>query len=328
MRKWMAAAGLLLLGTAAAQAQSPAPACTLRQIESIPMEVYPDHLVLPVNFGTTPERLVFSMQNAASGIDGAIADKLGVHITSVPPNVHIMRNGDDIRRIAHVRDVHLGRLTIGDMEFLMMKPGQYGGELAGDLGTQLFAKVDLELDIAGKKFNLFASDHCPGRAVYWTKDDVQLPLKREKDFQYLRADVSLDGRPLTVSFSTDGRSRIGMDAMRRLFNIDETSPQLTAIGQDLLGRKTYRFAFKSLTADGLTVNNPDILVYDEAPRPECKSAAHFTDPEDKVHSTAQPRLTYNYGCNDAVLGLSVLSKLRIYVSRQENTLYISAAGAK
>ena len=199
--------------------------------------------------------------------------------------------------------------------------------LAGDLGTQLFDKVDLELDIAGKKFNLFASDHCPGRAVYWTKDYVQLPLKRERDFQYLRADVSLDGRPLTVSFSTDGRSRIGMDAMRRLFNIDETSPQLTAIGQDLLGRKTYRFAFKSLTADGLTVNNPDILVYDEAPRAECKQATHFTDPEDKVHTTSQPRLTQNFGCNDAVLGPSVLSKLRIYVSRQENLLYISAAGA-
>ena len=157
---------------------------------------------------------------------------------------------------------------------------------------------------------------------------MQLPLKREKDFSYLRADVSLDGRPLTVSFSTDSRSRIGMDAMRRLFNIDETSPQLTAVGQDLLGRKTYRFAFKSLTAEGLTVNNPDILVYDEPPRAECKQVTHFTDPEDKVHSTSQPRLTQNFGCNDAVLGLSVLSKLRIYVSRQENLLYISAAGAK
>jgi hypothetical protein len=328
MRKSMTTAAALLIGTASAQAQAPASNCVLKQIESIPMEVYPDHLVLPVSFGTTPEKLVFRMQNSGSGIDGALADKLNLRINSPPPNVRITRDGEDVQRVAHVRDMHLGRLTIGDMEYLMMKPGHYGDGLAGDLGTQLFDKVDLELDIAGKKFNLFASDHCPGQAVYWTRDYAQLPLKHEQNFAFLRAEVSLDGRPLTVSFSTEGHSRIGMDAMRRLFNIDETSPQLTAIDEDLLGHKTYRFAFKSLTADGLTVSNPDILVYDEAPRPECKAAPHFTDPDDRVHSTSQPNLTRNFGCNDAVLGLSVLSKLRIYVSRKENMLYISAAGAK
>jgi hypothetical protein len=100
------------------------------------------------------------------------------------------------------------------------------------------------------------------------------------------------------------------------------------VGQDLLGHKTYRFAFKTLTADGLTVNNPDIVVFDEPPKPECKEAPHFTDPQTTVHSTEQPRLTRNFGCTDAVLGLSVLSKLRIYVSRKENLLYVSAAGAK
>jgi hypothetical protein len=324
MLKPILAAGVLLLAGSAAQAED----CALKQIESIPMEVYPDHLVLPVSFGAIPEKLVFRMENAGSGISGDIADKLDLHVTSVPPNIHFKRDGEDITRIAHVRDMHLGRLTIGDMEFLMLKRGRYPDGVAGDLGTQLFEKVDLELDIAGGKFNLFASDHCPGKAVYWTKDYAQVPLKREKDFDFLRAELKLDGQPLTVSFSTVGRSRIGMDAMRRLFNIDETSPQLTAVGQDLLGHKTYRFAFKSLTADGLTVNNPDILVFDEAPRPECKEAPHFTDPETTVHSTEQPRLTRNFGCTDAVLGLSVLSKLHIYVSRKENLLYVSAAGAK
>ena len=76
------------------------------------------------------------------------------------------------------------------------------------------------------------------------------------------------------------------------------------------------------------MNNPDILVFDEAPKPECKQAVHFTNPETAVHSTEQPRLTRNFGCTDAVLGLSVLSKLHLYVSRKENLLYISAAGTK
>jgi hypothetical protein len=324
MLKWITTAGALLLASASAQAQD----CVLKQIESIPMEVYPDHLLLPVSFGATPEKLVFRMDDAGSGINRDIADKLDLRITSMPPNVHFHRGGEEITRIAHVRDMHLGRLTIGDMEFLTLKPGSYPDGVAGDLGTQMFEKVDLELDIAGGKFNLFALDHCPGKAVYWTRNYVQLPLKPAKDFGYLRAELKLDGQPLTVALSTVGRSHIGMDAMRRLFNVDETSPQLTAVGQDLLGHKTYRFPFKALTADGLTVNNPDILVYDEAPRPECKEAPHFTDPDSRVHSTEQTRLTQNFGCNDAVLGLSVLSKLHLYISRKENLLYISAAGAK
>src|SRR6185503_5246024 len=223
--EWMMAALALALGTvtAQAQAQDKPQNCSLKQIESIPMEVYPDHLLLPVSFGDTPEKLVFLMQNAGSAISGDIVDKLKLHITSMPPNVHIKRNGEDIGRIAHVRNLFLGPATIENMEFLMLKPGSYDGEVAGDLGTQMFEKVDLELNIAGGKFNLFSSDHCPGNVVYWTKDYAQLPLKHERGFSFLRADVSLDGRPLTVSFSTVGRSRIGMDAMRRLFNIDETS---------------------------------------------------------------------------------------------------------
>ena len=331
MRKWMATAGALLLTAGAASAQqAQSQNCVLRQIESIPMDVTPERLVLPVAFGNTPEKLVFNMQSAESAIGADLADKLDLHITSLPSNITINRNGERVTRVAHVRDVHLGRLTIGDMEFLDLKAGSFRGEIAGTLGTRLFEKVDMELDIQGQKFNLFSSDHCPGHAVYWTKDFVQLPLKHDEVFGFLRTKVTLDGHPLTVSFSTDGRSRIGMDAMRRLFNVDETSPQLVAVGQDLLGHKTYRFPFKSLMADGLTVSNPDIIVFDEAPKPECKQSVHFTDPEpaERVHSTMQPRLTTNYGCQDAVLGLSVLSKLRLYVSRKENLLYISAADAK
>src|SRR3982751_5279403 len=149
MRKWIMGLAMVL-AAAPAQAQTPSQNCVLRQIESLPLEVYPDHLVLPVSFGTVPEKLVFLMQNSGSGIDGALADKMEIHVTSMPPNVNITRQGQEILRIAHVRDVHLGRLTIGDMEFLVMKPGTYPSELAGDLGTQLFAKVDLELDVAGR----------------------------------------------------------------------------------------------------------------------------------------------------------------------------------
>jgi hypothetical protein len=211
----------------------------------------------------------------------------------------------------------------------MLRPGRYGDGVVGDLGTHLFEHVDFELDMAGRKFNLFSPDHCPGKAVYWTKGGfARLPLKPSKEVGYIRAEVMLDGHPVTVAFSTVGRSRIGMNAMRQFFNVDETSPDLVMVNQDLLGHKLYKYPFKALTADGLIITNPDILVYDEEPRPGCNDKPHFDFPDQQpVHSTEQARLARCFGIDDAVLGLSVLSKLHMYVSGQENVIYLTDAKA-
>jgi len=325
MRLWTMAMLALLLGTNVAQAQD----CTLKQYTSVPMEVYPDHLLLPVTLGTMPAKLLFQMGAAANGINSDVAEKLDLHISSIPPNVHINREGNEITRFARVPEMRLGGQTLKDMEFLMLRPGRYGDGVVGDLGTHLFEHVDLELDMAGGKFNLFSPDHCPGKVVYWTKTGfAQLPLKPDRELGFIRAEVMLDGHPITVAFATTGHSRIGMNTMRQFFNVDETSPDLVAVSQDLLGHKLYKYPFKVLTAEGLTISNPDILVYDEEPRPACNNNVHFTDPDPSIlHTTAQPRLTRNFGCEDAILGLSVLSKLHMYISEKENMIYLTDAKA-
>lgn len=332
MRIWSAAVAALLLSAGAASAAE-AQNCALKQYDSLPLEVYPDHLLLPVSFGTTPEKLVFRMEDAGSGLNSDTAKAMDLYVTSIPPNVTVRRDGEDITRIAHVKDFHIGHQTIHEMEFLMVRPGRYGNGVVGDFGTRLFEKVDFELDLAAGKLNLFSNDRCPGMAVYWTKTAfAKLPLKTSgpKETGFIRAEVMLDGKPLTVAFSTQGRSRIGMNAMRRIFNVDQTSPDLVAVNEDLLGHKLYRYRFKELTADGLTITNPDIVVYDEEPRPECNDKLHFKmpDPEDTVHSTMQPRLARCFGGDDAVIGLSVLKKLHLFVSAKENMLYLTGADAK
>jgi hypothetical protein len=294
------------------------------------MDVSPDRLLLPVTFGTTSKKLVFRLEDAASGIASDSAKELGMYVTSMPPNINVNRDGRQITHIARVPDVHLGQVTLKSMEFLVLPPGRYPEGVVGDLGTHLFENIDFELDMTAGKFNLFSPDHCPGAVVYWTKTGfAKLPLKPNKDMDYIRAQVMLDGQPLTVAFSTVGRSRIGMNAMRRIFNVDETSPELVAVDEDLLGHKLYRYPFKALTADGLTVTNPAILVYDEDPQPGCNDKAHFAFPDQTpMHTAEQPRLARCFGGTDATLGLSVLSKLRIYVSSKENMMYLTSAGAK
>jgi hypothetical protein len=326
MRIWAAAIITIMLGPGAAVAQD----CALKQYVSLPLEVYPDHLLVPVTMGTTPEKLVFNMQGAASGINSDTAAALDLRITSMPPNIHFHREGEEITRIAHVAEFHLGQQTLNNMEFLMLKPGRYGNGVVGDLGTQMFKHIDFELDMAAAKLNLFSSDRCPGHAVYWTQTGfAQLPLKRTNELDYIRAQLTLDGHPVMAAFSTTGRSRIGMNVMRRIFGVDETSPDLVAVNEDLLGRKLYRYSFKTLAADALTVTNPDIVVFDEAPRAECNDRLHFQFPDpSKLHSTDQARLARCFGGDDVVLGLSVLRKLHMFVSAKENVMYLTGADAK
>lgn len=328
MRIGLAALAIILLGTDMAQAQE----CGLKQYESIPMEVTSDQLLVPVSLNGMPKQLVFEMGNAFSALTMATVEQMALPRTSLPSEIEIERDGARVRDTVRVPDVQIGKLNLKSMEFLVVPASGYAGNVVGDLGTRLFQTMDFELDMAGGKFNLFSSDHCPGQTVYWTKSGfIQLPIKPSKELGYIRVPMTLDDQPLTVALSTSGRSFIGMNAMRRIFNLDETSPQLSAVSGEYLGRKLYRYSFKALAADGLTVSNPDILVFDEKPRPECNDKLHFTSiGHAPVHSTApaQDQIGRCFGGHDIVLGLSVLKKLHLYVSGKEKLLYITDAQAR
>jgi hypothetical protein len=303
---WISAL-VLLLGTGLAQAQD----CTLQRYDSLPLDVYPDRLLVSAVFGTVPKKLELRLENATSSISAESAEALGLHFRMLQSNIKFERYGETVTRLAWPFEMRIGRQILRNMEFFALSTRGPNGEVVGDLGTRLFDKVDLELDISGKKLDLFLPDHCPGAVVHWTKEPyARVPLVIDSDLGMIRAEVSLDGKPITVALSTAGQSRIGMNAMRRLFNVDETSPDLTVVDQDLLGKKVYRYSFKALTADGLTISNPAIFVYDEPPGRAC--------------GVMQRCL----GQFDAVLGLSVLSKLHLYISRKEKILYLTAAGTK
>src|SRR5262245_61171717 len=129
MRIWPAAIAAVMLGFGAQGATAAdAPNCALKQYDSLPLEVDPNRLLVPVSFGTTPEKLVLRLDDASSGISSDTAKAMDFYVTSVPPNIHITRDNDEVTRIAHVRDVHLGHQTINDMEFLMLRPERFSND--------------------------------------------------------------------------------------------------------------------------------------------------------------------------------------------------------
>jgi hypothetical protein len=318
--------GLLALGCTAAQAQD----CHLVQYDSIPFTQTAQGLMVPVQFGATKKELAFSLADSQSGLAADTVDALGLRETHMSQEHNVHHGGATITFIAHAPSVKVGSSTVKDMQFLVL-PAAGSDGAAGQLGTTLLKNADLELDMAGKTLNLFSATHCPGKAVYWTTTGyATVPITIDPD-GYIRAQLVLDGKPVSMGLNTSGNSVIGLKAAHALFALDTDSPGMTLAFTAPGGVKYYHYAFKMLSADGLSINRPAILVRDDTRRSDCivgqRVSTNITPDTD--YDVVQNALieTSCHAGEDGALGLSVLSRLHLYVSKSEKLLYVTGAAA-
>jgi hypothetical protein len=321
MRTLLPILAVCVLTLGAAQAQD----CQLKLYDSMELDVANNHVLLPVTLGDAHKEFALKFGNALNGISQNTVTELGLRIRSIDPNVSVVRDQVHISQLARVPQFQLGNVPLNNLELIVLPPEANSDNFDGDLGIHIFSKADFELDIAGKKFNLFSQDHCPGKVVYWRNSGVaQIPFVWQ-EAGYVRPIMQLDGRQVRVAFDPNGHSQIGMNAMKRLFGLDVSSTELTLVGKDERGRKLFRYPFKTLVADGLTILTPDIRVVDEPPGQDCSGhlTMNFPDPP-PLHSTEQPQLATCTGGGDVELGYSVLSKLHMYFALKEKLLYLTA----
>jgi hypothetical protein len=313
-----------LLGASSAQAAD----CKLNMLGSVEMQVTPDSLMLPVTFANgTQKTFAFDIGAGLNVIAQDAASQADFHFRSLDPNIQITAYGQKVERLGNSPKFHIGTLPGDDVEFAVV-PRQIGdGSISGHLGNRLFEGLDFELDIAQHKLNAFSTDHCPEKVVYWTKGGfAELPIRREGTVT--SATMSLDGQPLHVTLSTREGSLIGMNAVRGLFNLDENSPGMVLDRTTSDGHKYFRYPFKSLIVDALTIGNPNILIYDEAPKAGCNNRPRIQDMNaPQGHVVDKPMNYVTCFSSDMRIGLSVLSKLHIYYSSKEKIIYATGAGA-
>jgi hypothetical protein len=214
----------------------------------------------------------------------------------------------------------MGRVTYRNASFTLLSRGGYtfpasfaGRPIIGGLGMDVLSTVDFELDIAHGKLNLFSQDHCPGRVVYWGGTVASLPLKRG-DFGELYFPIQLDGKTLeAVLFPASSHSALRTDVAQKIYGFDEHSAGNKAITEPDGRTTTYRLM--NVATPAFEVRNASVEL-----RPQndkyCVVAHHGSD-----------GAGYD-GCRGAhplLLGIGVLSKLRIYVATKERMLYLSPA---
>ena len=323
MRKTKIASAIALAFSAlmgAAHADSSA--CKLSRIAEFDMIREPDEkIAVAVSLNGAQHRMLLATSNINSAVLRDFADSTHVPQKHLDRNVHLYTWGGEAITYGTIDNLTLGSGTGGSLR-MIVAPGSYPADpdVVGMLGTDILGNFDVEFDFAAAKVRLFSNDHCPNMGAYWAAKYAELPI----DLGQLGKPLSqwtLDGQPVTVSFDTGAaHSIMPMTVAKEKFGLDTGSPGVEAVGNDADGLPVYRHRFRSLTADGIAVNNPLVALYDSRSKQErCDGKTRFGH---RWHQT-----TTCYGQGDLSLGLQELSKLHLYFAYKGKVIYFTAADA-
>ena len=293
----------LLLSAVSARAEDD---CRLQIVASLPLEIdQTGRIVVPAAIGGHPVSMLVDTGSPASILRQGMADALGLKSEMVVAPVWFeLFGGVHLYRYVKAKDFSLGGMTAAKALFLLipddaMVPGQ-----DGLLGADFLSNLDVDFDFANAKLNLFAPHRCEGRAVYWTQDEAaiaKVPISLEDD-RHIDVPIKIDGKPLKAVFDT-GASRTVMNLETGMdkFGLTPASPGMQRQGNTGDSNPSYSYTFKTLTFEGVTVNNPVVVFV-----PEEKSQWH----------------EYK-----ALLGIGILRQLHLYIAYKERMLYVTAATA-
>ena len=201
------------------------------------------------------------------------------------------------------------RLQIGNMTttapwFLLAPSHMFPSDAMGNVQPHaLWPPYDIEIDFRAGKLNLFQTNQCRGHVVYWThKPYAAVPMTINPD-GHIAVQTILDGKPVSALLDTGSQnSLISLRAASHILDIDETTKDVTSLGAVMINGEVkaqrYRFPFKTLTFEGISISNPKIDIADTG-----------------NDSRKDPLL----------LGIGVLRQLHLFIAYDESMLYLTGA---
>lgn len=256
---------------------------------------------VPMTISGQKANMLIDTGGATSMLSQTLVDALKLNHMPINRRMRVeMYGGLMINYYAEPQDIEFGGLHADELTMLIFPGTKLRGQEDGALAPNILRLYDADFDFANAKFSLFSQDHCPGAVVYWTKSPyAKVPFTLDWN-GHIEVPTALDGQPLKAAFDTGAsRSFLSLEKAERLFNFDEKSPLLKPLSDDS-DSQAFRFPFKSLTFEGVTVNNPDIVLV----------------PDSVSHSKEK-----------FILGMGILRQLHLYIAYDEKMLYATAASA-
>jgi hypothetical protein len=295
--------------------------CQLTQFASADIVFHPQAGVLvPVKIGQSDAWVALYMSSGLAMISPAAVRQFGLKTGYVDPNLNIRSNGQPVER-----EVKLESLVIGGANFagwsFYVQPGserpllQYQGRpMIGTLSSRFMNAVDMELDLAARKMNLYKHSRCRGGQVYWSSDYT-------KEFLYvdpsglLYFPMEIDGRRIETSLNTAGpRSRLSETIARSYlgFKRNASAPREAAPRGSfpIIGMRNV-----GLTARQLSLADRPVHVYDDQQR-RC-------DHGQSDRSSNAIGFRNCFGIVPFEIGTDLLQQLRLYIASAEKMIYIT-----
>jgi clan AA aspartic protease (TIGR02281 family) len=317
MRRFVLAAALLVSVAPSALAEA---SCELKKYGTIPFETDDKaHIYVPATIAGRSTRLLLDTGAYWSVLRRDFAEAQNLRIGNALYFDLYDIAGHKMDRMT-TADAKLGSLGYGETEFFISKPieGRSVDQDAGVIGQNMLAKIDLEIDNAGKTISLFSQEHCKGAGVHWADEAVTLSFRKKPaeapinsnikrknknqiDMPIVAAD--LEGETVSVLFDTGATyTTIDLDHAERRFGIKPGAPGVEPDGKLYAAngeaRDAYKYTFKSLTISGIKFENVPVRLA-------------------KLDNTAQ-----------VLFGMNELKKLRLYFAFNDGMIHITAADAR
>jgi hypothetical protein len=296
--------------------------CQLKQYASLDLSGLPNgYLLVPVTIQESRAFMILNTANAFSSITESAASRLALKINRMPFGAKVRSGEKLIEKVATAKGFSLGNVQFKSADFMIVSNDTFGpnpgnAQVIGILGMDVFAHVDVELDVANRKMNLFSQNHCPGRAVYWSKTYDSSPI-RFGQLGELYFPMELEGKKLETTLATGSpTTTLSTDATKKLFNFDSHSSDVET-ETDAAGRTTAHYRAMKLSGEGIQIINAHITLIDRPQNDYChlgsrSGAAAYED---------------CFGIHPLQLGRNVLTKLHIYIATEEKVLYFTPADA-
>jgi predicted aspartyl protease len=275
--------------------------CNLELAASLDLDAaqLPGRAMIDATIKDTPQKMIIDTGAAQTMIDEAVVQQFDLLRTDVSAHFRMQDYyGNPIRQGAVIPFLQTGNLMARDVHALILTQ-HLAPPAAGVIGPDLLLHYEVELDFAKKKMNLFSQDHCPGQVVYWTHDPVVTVPMRIDGFGHIGVEIVLDGKTIPAHLDT-GAPLSSMTLKNATDDFGLTPDSAGVTRKDLAAGTVYLYQFKSLALGGVAISNPTIY----------------------LAGGQQGQVK-----RDFLLGLHELSKLHVFISYKEKTLYATAPDA-
>ena len=313
MKRSLIALAILTFGTGGANATDCA-APTLRN--SLAMDRMPgsDLMTVTADVDGSAEKLLIGIADTTQ-LWNAQAAKLELPVRE---GRRMMDGGGRFSEdVARVQDLTLSAMRTGNFDTQVSADPAFAGS-DGILGTDMMQRFDIDLDFARGRLNYFTPEQCQGAGVYWSPAKVtSVPMEAYANRVYVK--IVLDGRAIIAALDTTAdRTFLNPKVAAELFGLDPAALPAGTVRDSGALLKAGMGRFSNLSFAGLSFRNPEIAVPLDILSKDTK--------EFHARKTARDQYHLSEFLPDMIIGMDVLKQSHLYISFQNQRVYVSPAG--